>query len=169
MQICTIKNKQIIHQLKTKKMKTQITKIALCLFVVLTTIACKKENQNIHSNAIASGWWQKTAQTSTNNSTGETDDAYASLRACEKDDLLRFNTDGTISSISGAQKCLASESDEIDYAGNWNITDNKLTLDFGLRLTNGEILINNSTTLRVAFPNAFGFTGYTLTMTYTKR
>ncbi|HNL83623.1 MAG TPA: hypothetical protein PKO18_00210 [Chitinophagales bacterium] len=152
-------------------MKTQITRIVLCLLVVLTTIACKKENQNTNSNAISAGWWQKTAQTSTNTSTGAIDDTYAPLSACEKDNLIRFNTDGTYSWAAGATKCSASEPDEVADAGDWNITGGKLTMDDGflVRLTNGEILINNSTTLRVAFPNALGASGYTLTITYTKR
>ncbi len=187
MQICTIKIKQkILSQLKKIKMKfpihelknlitktmskTPITKIAFCLIIALSTLACKKENQNPTTNTIASGWWQKTAQTSTNTSTGAIDDTYAPLSACEKDNLIRFNTDGTYSWAAGATKCSASEPNEVADAGDWNITDGKLTLNDGfISLTNGEILINNSTTLRVAFPNALGVSGYTLTITYTKR
>jgi len=103
----------------------------MLLFVTLLTFtACKKDEDSPKTakDYLTAGFWKMTAGTiDPGIDFGGTviTDFYAFLDACEKDDLTRFNADGTITDDEGATKC-DPDDPQTTTDGSWVLSaDNK--------------------------------------------
>jgi len=114
-------------------------KLFLFALAVASLSACKKDSENTPSKTelLTSRKWQitgtatitTTAITGNNPSTTSTKvDYFPQRRACEKDDVFKFNTDNTMVSDEGPTKCSPSAAQL--YTSNWRFNSNqtKLTL-----------------------------------------
>ena len=72
--------------------------------------------------------WIMTAWTITTSGFG-TSDEFATLDACEKDNLRKFNTDKTYTEDEGATKC-DPDDPQIIITGNWEFADSETSLIF---------------------------------------
>jgi hypothetical protein len=130
------------------KLKNLIFMGAICTSVVFTS--CKKDDDDKKEETPVSveGTWKTTALTMTSSLGGadSTEDIYAAMDACEKDDLLRFNADKTVTELSGPTKCDPSDPAS-EPGGNWSMSsDNKkLTTTDGVY----TVLTLNATTLKL--------------------
>lgn len=138
-------------------------KICLLLFLTMGIFAtsCKKDDEATREELLtAEGGWRLDALNSNSEEIGDAfvalfiqlfppeqqtaanealiresfDLDIGDLDACEQDDVLFFNTDGTITENSGSVKCSASEPDE-SSGGNWTLSADGQSLtivdDFG--------------------------------------
>lgn len=116
----------------------------ICTAAVFTS--CKKDDDDKKEETPASveGTWKTTALTMSDSTA--TQDLYATMDACEKDDLLRFNADKTVTELPGATKCDPSEPDS-ESGGAWSMSsDNKkLTTTDGVY----DVLTLDATTLKL--------------------
>lgn len=149
-------------------MKTKFLKystLVLALFIAFTS--CKKESDTAvtitatPAEYLTAGSWKTTAIT-INPGIDLGDgvlftDLFSQMDLCEKDDLVIFNTNGTITADEGAIKC-DPEMPQTSPDGTWKLsTDNKtLTID-SVDPNSGEpavlatIVTLNSTTIVVNF------------------
>ncbi len=98
-------------------MKKNFFKTAVLLFsVVFIFSACSKEDDDdnngstskTNSEYLTSGYWKISAMTidpGVNFGGTVITDFYAQIPACTKDDLIKFNADGTITDDEGTTKC----------------------------------------------------------------
>ncbi len=90
------------------------------------------------------------------------------IKACEKDDLLKFNTDKSITFNEGALKCdLASPQTS---GGSWDFTTSETVLkiiDSDGKVLEGVIGTLTDTTLIITVPNILSGTGTVVEITYT--
>jgi hypothetical protein len=105
------------------------------LFCILTVFAfsCKKVDEpDMRQDKLRAGNWKRTALKITYRQPGgaeTTEDAYATLPACTKDDLLQFNAGSEGYVNEGGSKCNVGDPDNSKFT--W-------------RLTNGETQLNVS-------------------------
>lgn len=141
------------------KKKQQITLLSLAALGLCFT-ACGDDDSALTPNTSAPSTSQTNTQliseknfsisdykTVVNNVTEET---FADIDACSKDDVTRFEKNGTVTDNEGATKCDPTDPQTTTYA--WLFLDNesKLQLDFGM----GDkevfnIVTNNGTTLKI--------------------
>ena len=102
-------------------------KIALSLFVLsVVLVSCKKDDKNCDLNsANFVGSYKVTAITYKANATTPVVDEYATLPVCEKDDVITFNANGTITYTDAGVVCSPSGSS----TGVWALSGNTVTLD----------------------------------------
>jgi len=101
---------------------------------------------------------------------------FADLDDCDKDDILRFNSDGTGKEDEGATKCDPSDSQSSSFSWAFLTMDTKLTVDFGNGdIETSNISINDGTTLKLENTEFDDIDGdgidekIDLAFTYTKR
>jgi hypothetical protein len=95
-------------------------------FITLLTTSCKKETETctlsstsiLGSYKIASILYKADAQT-------PAVDEFTTYEACEKDDILTFNSNGTWTLSEGVTSCNPPNSDN----GNWSLVGNIFTVD----------------------------------------
>lgn len=111
-------------------MKRFYVYILICLGFVL---GCKKDKNNSPTaEKLKAGLWQISASTITLNYNGKDTsmDYYSGWRACEQDDLTKFDDDGKGTTNENTDKC--PEDEQVGHF-NWELTDNntklKITLD----------------------------------------
>jgi IPT/TIG domain/Lipocalin-like domain len=111
--------------------------------------------------------WRLTAYTSDNGS--RVTDVYATLDACEKDDLLRFELPNIFTYDQGATRCSAS--DPQTQTGTWafNANQTKLTTTLGGLTDTSDITELTANTLKIRYVDNFGGTNYIYVLTYTKQ
>ena len=91
----------------------------LSLVLIIGLSACKKDESTPATPAsktpteyLTAGFWKTTAMTidpGINFNGTVITDFYAQMPACSKDDITRFNTNGTITDDEGATKCDAND------------------------------------------------------------
>lgn len=165
-----------------KKIIQSIGIFAIALTMVFTS--CPKEDNNDISQDIATpktttqyltaGAWKITALTGIIVDGGIEIDLFAENDNCSKDDLITWNTDGTITNDQGADNCEPSDP-QTTTGGSWTLsTDNKiLTFHYpdeaAITLTIIEI---NDTTFKGTFTQEVeleeGTETYNVTITMTK-
>jgi hypothetical protein len=132
--------------------------------------SCKKDDDKKEETPATSieGTWKATAQTLTVSFNGQdsTMDMFADAEPCEKDDLLRFNADKTVTNLPGATKCDPNEPAS-SSGGSWAMSsDNKkLTLDDGGAVV-ADVVTLNASTLKIKITDEDNGTKYTVTLTY---
>ncbi len=116
-------------------MKKHILNAGLILLVMSVVLsACKKDDEDdspdnkTNTEHLTSGYWKITAMTIDPgvNIFGTTvTDIYSQFPACTKDDLIKFNADGTITDDEGATKCDVNDP-QTTNDGTWVMSqDNK--------------------------------------------
>lgn len=112
--------------------------LAVVAIAFLTTMgSCKKDDDDDNNGGsgtsvskaglLTSGGWIATSFEVTFPAPIGTIDQYAMMDACEKDDILYFNSDKTILDDEGATKCDPSDPQSMS-GGTWELTDNDTKL-----------------------------------------
>jgi hypothetical protein len=122
-------------------MKKIIKSIGFIFLVMLLVVsACKKDEeteaqpQKTTTDYLTAGYWKTTAMTidpGINFGGTVITDFYAQMLPCSKDDLTRFNANGTITDDEGATKCDVNDP-QTTNDGTWVLSaDNKsITLTY---------------------------------------
>jgi hypothetical protein len=164
---CSSSKKRYFAFLKQNQMKLKALALmgVICASVAFTS--CKKDdddkNEGTPSSSIE-GTWKTTAFTITGTDT--TIDLYADMDACEKDNLLRFNADKTVTQLSGATKCDPSDPSSED-GGPWSMSsDNKkLTTTDGVY----DVITLDDTTVKLQMKGQDSGGSYTLKVTMARQ
>lgn len=128
--------------------------IFLLLGLALVIGACDSDSDNAsNTDNLTDGKWKLSALVTKFTFMGvdQTVDAYAQLPACDKDDTLEFETDGTYIGDEGATKC--NSGDPQQDSGTWEFTENETRIkvsgaDYDF---DAEILELSGSTMRVKF------------------
>ncbi len=160
-----------LQKFNLKKMK----KTTLFTFVVIATTAiltsCSKDeatttptnnNPTATANLTAKDW--KLTGLTISTPIGEIN-FLDSIDACEKDDLLKYNTDGTITEKAGATKCNPADPDT-KLGGVWAFLNNETKL----RIIDGDTNIFDINTLNsttAILKQTQTIDGFTTTVTMT--
>jgi hypothetical protein len=103
-------------------------KVVLMLSIVAVTLAtsCKKSDSNCTLDATSIlGAYKVTAYTYQATASSTLVDVYASVPACQKDNIITFNSNGTYTETEGATSCSPSSAS----SGTWSLSGSTLTLD----------------------------------------
>ncbi len=163
-------------------MKMTIKTIAMaCIAIGITITGCKKKEEATPTatptpaptkkELLIGKNWKVTAQTSNpaidwNGNGIMVTDIYAQMTACDKDDILIFNSNFTTTNDEGVLKC--NPASPQSTAGTWlfNSTETIITIDS----SDLNIELLNSTTLKGDFViTGSGGVNYTITTTFTKQ
>ncbi|MEO6832751.1 MAG: lipocalin family protein [Chitinophagaceae bacterium] len=137
-----------------------------CLFT-----ACKKSDSGGSSlsgtAALTNGKWKLTAATTSITVPGiptQNMDIYGSMQACEKDNLLTFNANNTVTMDEGATKCDPSDPQTAD-AGTWTLSADNKTLTATATSGGSDVATLDGNTLALQTTTSAG--GGTSTVKYT--
>ena len=114
---------------------------ALVALAGLTSCDKKSDPEPSRTSLLMSKQWILTASTTTytNGGASETNDEYAEMDACEKDDLIEFKADSVLVHSEGATKCDTESPDS--YQEKWRLSadekqmmveDDETTLTFDI-------------------------------------
>ena len=150
--------------------------------LVLTVTSCKKDKKDeptpvaatveTKTQLLTGKNWKLTAATSDpafdwDGSGTMVTNIYAQMASCEKDDLLFFNTNGTLKFDEGATKCDPTDPQSTsDDTWSFNSTETIITVSSGDDM---NLVSLNSTTLKVSSVLVEGGINYTITYTFTKQ
>lgn len=135
------------QKLVIMKSLNQITRILIWSLLSLTFMfsACKKDNEmSVKTELLTSGLWKISALTidpafpiydNEFNIIGTTNDYFAMMDNCEKDDTRTFKTDKTMIIDDGLTKCDSSDPQKV--TGTWNFNSDETVLT---STANGETL-----------------------------
>ncbi len=131
-------------------------KLSFLLLVAASLGACKKNDDVAPSRIemLTAKNWRVSAETVTvayNNKTTTTD-AYAAMKACERDDFTKFNVNKTYTDDQGPSKC--DPSDPQTNSGNWDFNGDQTKLTIAdpahpSNLTSFDIVTLSATTLHL--------------------
>ena len=142
-------------------MKKNILSIVL---LAATVMSCKKEDSkpDICGTDMLSlaGSYKTTATKYKASSSAPEQDFFATLDACEKDDIVKLNADGTANYQDAGTVCTPNGS----YSGAWSVNGNSITMNG----TQGTILLFDCRRLVVTATGAL-VPGDIFTVTYEKQ
>lgn len=105
----------------------RIPLLSIALLTVITFSACKKDPPAPPTNTeLISRNWKITAMTGTFPPLPAVD-LYAQLQACEKDNIIKVQSNGTYTLDEGATKCNPTDP-QIVETGNWSFASNETKL-----------------------------------------
>jgi len=122
------------------KNSTQITRMLMLSLLTLAFLfsACKKDDQvPTKTELLTQGLWKMTAYIvdpefpifdNEGNMTGTSNDMFATMEDCEKDDTNKFNTDKTLVTEEGATKCDSSDPQKTTITWSFNTDETILIL-----------------------------------------
>lgn len=155
-------------------------KAFLAMLVVTAALAsCKKDDDSgpSRNELLTSGKWQLTAARASGNIATVTIDSNIydkGLKACDRDDLYQFNSDGTETKDEGTDKC-SSTTPQTSQVGTWALLSNDTKL-YGTLLGTSDtasIVDLTSTTMnlsKIETGNLGGFTySFKVDMTFVKK
>lgn len=98
-------------------------------------------------------------------------DWYSQMDACEKDDLITFNSNGTYTQDEGVSKCNAADPQTTTGTWVWNSTETIITMTETGSTTpsSSNVLTNDGTNLKITSTENIGGTNYVITMTFVKQ
>jgi hypothetical protein len=97
-------------------------------------------------------------------------DLYAQFEACDKDDLLTFNTNGTYADDEGGSKCDPADPQTTTGTWVWSTNETVLTItETGSTPSSITIVTNDGTTLKGTYSEVIDSITYVFTVTYTKQ
>jgi hypothetical protein len=117
-----------------------ISRVLILNLLTLTVLlsACKKDDQvPTKTELLTKGVWKMTAYTvdpefaifdNNGNMTGTTNDMFATMEDCEKDDTNKFNTDKTMVADEGATKCDSSNPQMTSMVWSFNADETALNI-----------------------------------------
>ena len=128
-------------------------------------LACSKKNDDpapkTKTELLTTGLWKISAATVTPALLSQTN-LYTSMDACEKDNIVKYNTNGTTTTDEGATKCDAT--DPQTEMGTWvfNTDQTIITKHDGTNdPTSYKVVELTATTFKISFTES----GYTYTLT----
>jgi hypothetical protein len=136
-------------------------KISLFSILVLLTVlsGCKKSGSSPSGpeSILTSGKWQLVSSTSI--ISGITEDLYALIPPCQRDNYGIFNADGTTTSDEGPTKC-SSTDPQTRSGGNWKLLDNNTKLQLadpisGLIITANIVQLDDNT-MKLSYTTNYG-------------
>ncbi len=136
--------------------------LLLSLLVVILATACNKKDKTMSkTDILTSGSWKLSALVEDDDGDGTFEtDLYVSFAACQKDDIITFQTSGQVVTDEGPSKC--SPSDPQSETEPWQFANNEASLVISGETFSIEEL--NTSTLRIKqlLP---GFYGVMVTLT----
>jgi hypothetical protein len=109
-----------------KKIQIRTFFIMLLSGLILAGTSCSKdEDEKTNKDLLVGKDWKMTALT-INPAVNSMTDFYAFLPACTKDDLTKFNSDGTVNFDEGASKC--DSGDPQTTYGTWSFNADQTVL-----------------------------------------
>ena len=151
-------------------------KINLLLIVslFLVTLSCKKDEEPSKKELLCGKNWILTAETvspAINFNGVLITDLYAQMDGCTKDDISKFNTNGTYTFEEGATKCDVNDPQVWD-SGTWVFNSDQTILVLtspAIGTVNAEIIELTSSKLLSARNETIDGIKYTITDTYQKK
>jgi len=149
--------------------------LLLIASLFLATISCKKDDSAPSKKELLTGKnWVLTAETvspAINFNGVLITDLYAQMESCTKDDVSKFNSDGTYTFEEGASKCDPSDPQVWD-SGTWVFNSDQTIIvmtssTYGS--INAEIVELTSSKLVVTHDETVDNIKYTITDTYQKK
>lgn len=140
--------------------------LLLTVFVLFGVAACKKDKSP--TDLLTGTDWQMKGWTVTPPIFGITD-YYANAEACEKDDFLRFNKNGTVVFDEGATKCDAADPQTETSSWAFNSNETEITFDLNDDPTTFKIkeLTEDTFKLETSFEDDIDEDGVNETFTFT--
>ena len=127
----------------------------------LTFVSCKKDKDDCQTTAASLAAAYRTVSIKYKQTPSSSElDYFATLDACEKDDILTLNANGTYSYTDAGSVCAPPGS----YTGTWSVSGNTITVDGD----NGTIQSFDCSTLVLYVENNF-VAGDRLTTTLVKQ
>ena len=98
-------------------------------------------------------------------------DVYNSslFEPCQKDDLVKFESDGKVISDEGAVKCNTTDPQTSTGTWLWNSTETVITVTQDNTPQSFTVMVNDGTTLKGSTVKNINGTNYTFTYTWTKQ
>lgn len=146
-----------------KKIGTLMSVLAsLCL-----VLSCSKKDDPVASSdvLINSKGWKITSQTVSPQIQG-TSDYFSLTPDCVKDDILKFQSNGTYTEDEGATKCDASDPQTVDQ-GTWALSSDKKSLTITTDNQPEVITLTTLTATKIVGTNTQVRSGTTYTFTTT--
>jgi hypothetical protein len=159
------------------KRTNRVTSLLLLSFLSLTLAfsACKKDENQTKTDLLSKSAWKMTAYTVNpafpildinGQITGYSNDVFAQMDNCSKDDTYKFNSDNTMKLDEGASKC--NSADPQFTAGTWSFNTDEtvltITTDGDPTLNTIEVLTADA--LKLKFTETDGTTTFTYTATF---
>lgn len=166
---------------KYENMKYYLNALSAASLIILFTLSsCKKDASTINEDPaktateyLTAGNWKVTGITANpgiNTGTEVITDFFSyMMEACDKDDLIRFNANGTITEDEGALKC-DPENPQSVTEGSWVLGENDTTLSLSFPDEDAVVMTIvslNATTLIISYQiiEDFGTGSTTQTLT----
>ena len=96
-------------------------------------------------------------------------DFYALMTACQKDDLSRFETNGSYTIDAGSMKCNPSDPQTITGSWIWKSGETILNVSRPSSSIDYEVLTNDGSVLKLQYTELTNAITYTFIMTYVKQ
>jgi len=147
-------------------MKKQLFHLLTVAFVLTNLTSCQKDDPKPASSKtglLTAKAWKETDFKVDGKSAFDT-----VVKACDKDDLLKFNTDKSITFNEGALRC--DPASPQTSMGSWDFTTSETVLkitDSDGKVLEGVIGTLTDTTLIITVPNLLSGTGTAVEVTYT--
>ncbi|TGE20479.1 DUF5004 domain-containing protein [Hymenobacter aquaticus] len=163
-------------------MKTHFRFPLLALFATTVLVSsCKKENDSepgpkaqTKTELLSGKDWVMTAQTVdpglVDDNGKVVTDLFPYLNACDKDDLMRFETNGSCTLNEGPSRCDPSSPQQ--YTGSWSFDSNETVLKTtlqGMGSSSYNIVELSDKTLKVSGTRNLDGDNYRFTYTYAKK
>ncbi len=156
-----------------KKIQIRTFFIMLLSGLILAGTSCSKdEDEKTNKDLLVGKDWKMTALT-INPAVNSMTDFYAFLPACTKDDLTKFNSDGTVNFDEGASKC--DSGDPQTTYGTWSFNADQTVLSVTADGLTEAYTISELTETVLKFSYTMvddlgeGEKTYTLAVTFTKQ
>ncbi len=150
------------------------TNLLLIVSLFLAALSCKKDEEPTNKELLCGKNWILTAETvspAINFDGILISDLYAQMDDCTKDDVSKFNTNGTYTFEEGATKCDVNDPQVWD-SGTWVFNSDQTILVITSPLygtVNAEIIELTSSKIVISQESTIDGIKYTITDTYQKK
>ncbi len=156
-----------------------LTLLLISIVVVISSCRKDEELEKTSKDFLTAGNWQITAlkiEPGIEYMGIVLTDIYSfAIKDCSKDDLITFNSDGTITEDEGPTKCNPEDPQTVTE-NTWTLSEDGKSISatfFGMDSGSADVLVLNETTFKFStislpeFASMFGITDQTLTVTMT--
>jgi hypothetical protein len=160
------------------KNSNSITRVLIMSLLTLTFLfsACKKDDQApTKTELLTQSLWKMTGYTmepgfptfdDEGNITGTTNDMFATMGDCEKDNTNKFNTDKTVVTDEGATKCDNSDPQKTTSTWSFNAGETVLTITDDGDAVPLTVLELTDKVLKLKFTETFDSETFSATITF---
>jgi len=146
----------------------------LIVSLFLATLSCKKDDAPTKTDLLSGKNWILTAETvspAIDYNGNLVTDLYAQMDDCDKDDISKFNANGTYTFEEGATKCDVNDP-QVWESGTWVFNSDQTILiltSLDMDTVNAEIIELTSSKCVISQESNFDNINYTITDTYQKK